>query len=606
MNYEATSESVRDLLSGNRTYGVPRYQREYSWTNAERAIFTRDLIKQITRDDDGFRDSGYFLGIVVLEGERKDSCVEVIDGQQRLTTITIALVAIRDIFRGESTDGNDKLAKSADAIDAKYIFHTNDEGAVEPVLKPSSSNPFFIRCIQASQECIIEDRGPETEEEASLCEAYSWFKKHLSLKHIQELAVGTACAESITEENYIDFLCAFRSQLLNADLITVYSPNRAQANLIFENLNSKGLPLTPIDLIKNFIMSQVRPVAPLNDEVYDLWRTFKNSLEDTPANFNEFFTDYWRVTHPSKSITEKRLYSHFLNEYESASEEKLRQLLANINEYLPIYREIVHPDANKYVRQQHKYQERYLKAINSLNLKQTRVPLLALLIRGEQIRKQDKLEALQLLSNFAFAAFGLSSGIRANKLTKPFRDYAKALQDDCSATSVKKANEALGRQLVSFLEKESFIESFSQLEYTKNADRGNGTSLATNYAIHEIANYMDGTEGNDPRASIEHIVDESTPSSIYRSIGNLLVLETQLNNDIDRAIRTTPGCNPLSVKRDAYAQSGRAMARDFASSLSTSPTFGPEDISERSQKLANLFWDIAFKKYEWQHNSPGA
>lgn len=596
MQYDVHSEPVRSLLIANRAYRIPRYQREYSWGKSQRATFMRDLLKQLTFDSDGFHPSSYFLGIVLFEGGREDSSVDVVDGQQRLTAITLALSAIRDTLK--EIGSSDSLIK-AQIINEKYIIHTNDDGEVLAVLQPQTSNPFFIRRIQDPDNCIMQDRQPEDSEEQLLSETYNWFKDNIRIDSLKKSAGGTV-AEGVCEKNYIDFLCAFRDQILGADLITVFSPDRTQANAMFENLNSKGLPLSPLDLIKNSILSQLKPATTTNDEAAELWNGFKNSFVDTTATFDDFFFDYWRVTHPAKSTTRKNLYARYLEEYEDSSEEQLEQLLSSIDRHVSLYKEIIDPDANNYRKQQDRYQERYLIFLNKIRVTQTRLPILALMSCPHKVRAKEKRELLALLSNFSFAAFGLQMGINGNKLTTPFRDYIKALNSSKSTAEIQAANKALGHKLVSLLDRDAFVSSFTQLEYSKRPGSDDNRNIAANYALHEIANHLDGREGNDPHASIEHILDESSNADQCCNVGNLVVLETKINNDIDQQIRKNPELSPIDIKREAYRLSGRRMARDAGCRLDSIKTLEEVDVPRRASDLAAYFWDMFLAPYETQ------
>ena len=102
MNFTPTTKTVRNLLSSGCQFAIPRFQREYSWEKKNSEEFLSDLIGNLKMNDRNITDDQYFLGTMLFIGdfaERPAKPIEVIDGQQRLTTITILLSVIAEQFR---------------------------------------------------------------------------------------------------------------------------------------------------------------------------------------------------------------------------------------------------------------------------------------------------------------------------------------------------------------------------------------------------------------------------------------------------------------------------------------------------------------------------
>jgi uncharacterized protein with ParB-like and HNH nuclease domain len=94
MNLTAYPRTVNDILTLNRKYIVPRFQREYSWEEVEHSSFWKDICSQIQISGKVIKFSDYFIGALVLVGDdAKDVEFQIVDGQQRLTTITIIFSA---------------------------------------------------------------------------------------------------------------------------------------------------------------------------------------------------------------------------------------------------------------------------------------------------------------------------------------------------------------------------------------------------------------------------------------------------------------------------------------------------------------------------------
>ncbi len=113
MKVDAQGMPIRKLLTEGM-YIIPDYQREYDWEEKEIIEFIDD-VNEISNNE------SYFIGHMVFEGKRNGTKYIVIDGQQRITTITIILCCLRDIFyaRNEIDLGN--------GINDKYIFSINDD-----------------------------------------------------------------------------------------------------------------------------------------------------------------------------------------------------------------------------------------------------------------------------------------------------------------------------------------------------------------------------------------------------------------------------------------------------------------------------------------------
>ncbi|MCT8830458.1 DUF262 domain-containing protein, partial [Glaesserella parasuis] len=99
MKFFAYPRNIRDILSLPRQHVIPRYQREYSWEKDEQVSeFWEDLLKQINFNESPITVKDYFIGSLVLIGDdSKDTIFFVIDGQQRITTITILLSVLCEI-----------------------------------------------------------------------------------------------------------------------------------------------------------------------------------------------------------------------------------------------------------------------------------------------------------------------------------------------------------------------------------------------------------------------------------------------------------------------------------------------------------------------------
>ena len=142
MDLHAYTKSIGDLLSVNKKYIVPRFQREYSWKEEEVLELWKDLCSNIKIRSGECVNLEYFIGSLVLVGQDSSPEMKIVDGQQRLTTITILLSSLIQTF-------NDISEKDlADGIYYQYI--EGKSNAYKPYFKliNETPKPFFQNRIQ--------------------------------------------------------------------------------------------------------------------------------------------------------------------------------------------------------------------------------------------------------------------------------------------------------------------------------------------------------------------------------------------------------------------------------------------------------------------------
>jgi len=195
MELNALTRSVGDIFSLNKRYLVPRFQREYSWAKEEIDEFWVDILQQIKLSRSGeVVNEEYFIGCIVLVGEDSKPDYLIVDGQQRLTTLTILLRAIV----ARLLDLNDHAAASA--LYENVIEGTDNDGKKYFKLVNESPKPYFQNELQSIRPEGL--KKAETKEEKLLFNAYNTFTKNLKSFNLPGL-------------NELDSIKALRLQVLN-------------------------------------------------------------------------------------------------------------------------------------------------------------------------------------------------------------------------------------------------------------------------------------------------------------------------------------------------------------------------------------------------------
>ncbi|HEX5404774.1 MAG TPA: DUF262 domain-containing protein [Pseudonocardiaceae bacterium] len=235
---KASETTLRNLLQGERQYVVPLYQRPYSWDHKDLDQLWRDLLGVVG----GGGQATHFLGSVVLAPSPGNTPAGVqvwlvVDGQQRLTTLSILLCAIRDHVAAED-------ARLAEKINDLYLFNRFADGQERYTLLPTQADrPSWIKLLE---------RAPDAGGQDRIGDAYRYFRGQL------------AAVDDPDDPHDI----AHIEQVVAGQLSIVEIAAHADDNVhrIFESLNHTGQPLTQADLLRNYLFMRLPTRA---DHVYE-------------------------------------------------------------------------------------------------------------------------------------------------------------------------------------------------------------------------------------------------------------------------------------------------------------------------------------------------
>ncbi len=255
---QASETQLFKLLEGTKQFVIPLFQRTYSWDKEDWRILWEDIIETYEMPGEG----RHFLGSIVCKSLKATpegvSPFVVIDGQQRLTTLTLLLAALRDVVRESDT-------QQANKIHDRYL--TNDyvsDNDVYKVLPTQADRTEYFAVI---------DGKPVINVSSSVRQAYEYFCGRCRHK-------PTADEEAAIDLKKMAVVVATGLELVS---ITLDEPDNEYR--IFESLNAKGAELTQADLLRNYFFMNIPPANSKQDRVYDdVWlpmqRALGPSLED--------------------------------------------------------------------------------------------------------------------------------------------------------------------------------------------------------------------------------------------------------------------------------------------------------------------------------------
>lgn len=572
MNFKPDEKNIRSLLKSSCQFIIPRFQREYSWDKKNYQEFFEDMINNLVVDKGNIKDDQYFLGTMLFVGnftEKPDKPIEVIDGQQRLTTITILFSVLSDRFREL---GEDTLSKQL----FNYIMTTDDDGNEVRVLQSKSSYPYFVYYIQDREKTI--DALPNTEEENCIKETYEYFLQQTSENVLKKLLKKRMGDDIVQAFSHLEILKALRDQVLGCTFISIAAADKDQANKIFAILNAKGKRLAYIDLIKNKIFEELKDGVDgtFAEESWDEIKKLLNSGAET-IGMATFFRHYWISKY--RRCNASVLYDNFnktIAKKKETYKEFLRDLVNNAKNYV----KIINPNRADYNnRKEYFWLVQSLSTMNkTFNVVQTRIALLALydvkerdLISTAQFKK-----AIITMENFHFAFTAICS-MRTNNLEGIYSRFAIDLR---KCTNKQETSKVIEERLITPLEKlypkyNSFKAGLGELTYSK---KDLPMNVKTKYTVYKLNCYFSGKEIFEDDGSIEHIVSETAGESAL-NIGNLILLEQELNREA--------GEKDYVDKLYYYKKSNYDWIQKF---IKENDVWSEEKIRDRAEKLADIYY----------------
>ena len=233
------TEDLKELLSNGKSYSVPPYQRDYSWKQEH----WEDLWEDLRTVEENRED--HYMGTIVLEiGERKQ--FRVIDGQQRMATLSILILACVDYLYHLAEDGVEATAnrERAALLESSYLGAKDPSSLrITPKLKLNANDDDFFQLNLAQRKPPQGGVRGLRDSERLLWGCFQFFAGKIR--------------EKILTNQKGEKVAAFVSEIVTERLvfISVRVQDQLSAYTVFETLNARGLELTETDLLKNYLLS---------------------------------------------------------------------------------------------------------------------------------------------------------------------------------------------------------------------------------------------------------------------------------------------------------------------------------------------------------------
>ncbi|NJN31449.1 MAG: DUF262 domain-containing protein [Synechococcales cyanobacterium RM1_1_8] len=569
MELHAYTRTISDLFSVKKKYVVPRFQREYSWTKEQVSELWDDIVSNITLDDDGnFTHEEYFIGSLVLVGDDKSVSLQIVDGQQRLTTLTILLSALCQRFMEV---GKDKVAKS---IHENYIAGKDDEGNYYFKLENETPKPFFQTAIQHIKK---EKDSPSSEEEKTLLNSYSEFYSNTSKESLK----AKFSLKEVNADLYEQLLKAVRDQVVKyLKVIFITVSEEDEAYTIFETLNARGMNLSFVDLIKNKVFKGLTGKHP-DDFAKTKWKELRNIIVSRDGVGGlETFVRHWWISKYSY-VSAENVYKSFKKQWNSGTIDA-KTFVDELVGDAKLYLKTSSPILEDFKQQEEKELYRSLSALRTFNVTQQRPFVLSLFRAREKgfLKLNEIKEILSLVEKFHFL-FNAVCSMRPSGIEGSYSKAARQLFEAKDRNAAKKVVTELKQQLLKRLpDRETFKDKFSKLKFLKGYTKDKKL-------IQYIFSYIESTkqttkEFTPDSITLEHILSQSSGTEDHvGSIGNLLPLGAELNEEA--------GNKKPTEKLNVYKKSGFKLTQEFAT-LEVEK-WGEEEIQKRTISLAEYCYD---------------
>ncbi|MDI3183072.1 DUF262 domain-containing protein [Pseudomonas paracarnis] len=276
--YNYPVSTLLDIESGV-VYAIPRYQREYTWSRAQWDALFDDLLDN---------ELHYFLGSIICINQSQDALtvqsLELVDGQQRMTTLSLLLAAIYQSFRVLPELTMEQQIELYNLKHKLVLKKKPDQPRLIPQVQNNNQQDYFAVLGQIS---ILDDVDPVPNAgNRRVLKAY----RHFLWRIEQYLEQGA---------DAVGGLMALLEKVNTATLVKIEVAGHSDAYTLFESLNNRGVPLTAIDLIKNKLLAVLESKDPGSiDKQYNRWKKVIDALGDDYAVQERFFRQYYNAFKP--------------------------------------------------------------------------------------------------------------------------------------------------------------------------------------------------------------------------------------------------------------------------------------------------------------------
>ena len=566
MSFSASQRNINELLSRNSIYNIPKNQRKYVWTDNEWNELFEDLflIEQANTYN-------HFLGSIVLAKEKQNNQYSVIDGQQRLTTICILILAIINHLYRISEE------KIANSYKNTFLRGNNDGEDYYKIERKDSHLFFLIQLVDLLNKYLSIDQIKEQFDKL--------FNK--SDKYNEKLMNCFAWYYNKLDENLSktpkkkEYLIQLKEKLVNCEVIEIIVDKDVDGYRVFETLNARGIPLEQHELLKNYLYSYLRSKSKVQKLDHQWEKITQNVTFKGTDFFSAFISHYCSHLYGKTSKNEE-----FKKIRNNTKKIEAEQLLNSLTDNSLFYSFILEPTKIRGTEFNNDKIIISLQYFKDLNIRQVRPLLMSLFEKchNKEISLEELQKCVETLETFYFIYSTVLKNT-SNIIDNSILTLSKKVHGSSEKHFVKMIKDELSKYVT---EREKAKEDFKYIGFSnKNKKFKNSSNKKTvNYIFTKFEHYYDINNELEPKiSSIEHVMndDEENDNACY--LGNLLPLSSKLNNKISS--------KPFKDKVIYYKKSKLLSVAAFVEKYQDYDLWQESDIETRGKELSNIaFSDI--------------
>ncbi|ANH48993.1 hypothetical protein AA977_02465 [Helicobacter pylori] len=523
---------------------IPIYQRLYSWEKKQCEQLWDDILKVGGND----KMNGHFIGSIlyVRDDNTHSSPLLIIDGQQRLTTITLLLIALRNHL-SEEVKILEKFSRNQ--IENDYLINSDKDGDKKFRLILSESDKDTLLSL------IDESRRKPSEPSEKIVENFKLFEEWIS-KNTDKLE---AIFKGLDK------------------LIIVYislEKGKDDPQLIFESMNSKGVELTQTDLIRNYIIMETE-VEKQECFYKKYWRAMEEDFKQNETLFNKFVRHYLTIK-IGEIANKQKVYEAFKNHQQEKGIE-IEDLLKDLQKYCGYFCQIA------FKKEEYKDLNKALSLLVDLEMDVVYPLLLELYsdYKDGVLSKQDFIPIIALTESYICRR--AVCGLKSNGLNKLFPSFTKKIDKKQYLKSVEERFGSLkgNQRFPNDLEFKELFITRDFYEFKK-----------THTFLTRLENFDTKEPVNTEKCTIEHVMPQKPIPEWERDLG-------ENAQEIHEKYLHTIGNLTLTGYNSEYSDKSFQEKRDMENGFKQSPlklnqglkdleVFGEKEILDRAEYLANL------------------
>lgn len=506
---DTSSQTYRQLMGNGLKYVIPKFQRDYSWESEHWDDLWQDIQLVLEKEE-----NEHYMGYLVLQTVDNKNFI-IIDGQQRLTTLTILILAIlkrlNDFIDNEIEVENNQ--KRIDSYRNSYIGTLNTITLIsDNKLKLNRNSDDYYRNYMV----LLKDlplRNTNTSEK-NMRSCFEWFYR----KFKKDYNTGEEIANFL--ETIVDKL--FFTVITVTDQINAFK--------VFETLNARGVQLSSSDLLKNYLFSVIDESEPHHTEIEELeklWSRIIGKLGN--KKFEDYLRYYWNSK--NKTVRKNQLFKVIKNNIQTKQE--TFELIRDLEDSSDIYIAIQDPESE--IWNDKPDIKKGLKELKLFQIKQTN-SLLMSAYKNLDINSFSKLVKTCSVISFRYNIIG---GLNPNEQEDVYNKIANSIHEN------KSVNLNDFQQV--YVPDGNFEDDFKTKQFRRTSK--NHKIVKYLYSKIEKHSFRNEINSESDNFTIEHILPESADEnwgtfnseqinrSIYR-LGNLALLESKLNREAGTKLYT--------------------------------------------------------------------